>query len=430
MSWNPFKSFLPKRSVSHPPKLSQCLEAVALLYITKAFPFSSWRDPNMRLTEDESSVFYKICTTMQFSSFQNALEKAIGDEILSNASTHSIFEIISRSEPELKKSLHFFFKLNGEFIIRLAKMNLSDEKSKSIHPRHWIAGMWIQMEQESAGGDFKLDQISLERLVKCVEFATNASASYFQNVCKNIAEFDTHNIVDLYFDDIHGLNEEVAYRKFEYQGVFQSENITLSDLIHAKKLDRAEFVKASVKNDEMRRNSRDIIMKFMSPGEDLETSYKALDGWLIEYDKLRAKLFVQDGECRFLLEEMNKFRGDIRSAIFEAAKAENEYQELLALCVELFDSGNNYYNELTKSKLGLQIGLIERNNDLAPFILTSSNSELIEFRDVFTKDENSITVLEKFVDDLFFKLSCSSLEEGAGKMKFLFDKLKIIKGSY
>ena len=401
------------------------MEAIALLYITKAFPFSSWHAQDIALSEDENRFFFKVCTTAQFSAFRNALENATDDEILSVTVTHAIFEIIARSEPSLRESLHYFFELDRSFLMTLVKMRLAGEASENIHPRQWLAGMWTKMEQESLGKSFQINEKQLDRLVSCMEFATNEASSYFNNLCKNITEYDLEKINDFYFSDKRAINEEVVFRKHDYLEVFQIDSITLGDLLNAQKRDRDAFRAAATKYQNMRNN----VTQFLETDRDEKSTYDAFNNWLTEYDQLRAETFARGGECEDLLSDMNEFRSELKHHFDDAALQNGIHQEFFKLFQNLFKIGDDFYDHLTASKLGLQISFIENSKEIAPFIITSKNTELEKFRNAVDKDGSMGAILEEFVRDLFFKLKANSIEDGAEKLKFLFEKVKIVKGT-
>ena len=200
--------------------------------------------------------------------------------------------------------------------------------------------------------------------------------------------------------------------------------MTLSDLINAQKLDRLAYRTAVTRYQKMREN----LTQFLSPEKDMQTSYEAFNSWLTEYDELRAEAYARGGECEKLLDQMNTFRDEIKTFITAAAEQGNPAQELMKLLPKLFTIGDDFYKNLTSSKLAIQIRLIENSSDIAPYIITSENIELNNLREAMGLDGGMAELLEQFVHELFFKLKANSLEDGTSKLKFLFDKVKVMKG--
>jgi hypothetical protein len=122
---------------------------------------------------------------------------------------------------------------------------------------------------------------------------------------------------------------------------------------------------------------------------------------------------------------LNNFRENIETHFNDAADKDGAHQELFKLFVNLFTIGNDFYHKMTASKLALQIRFIENSADIEPIKITSENSELSRLREAIDADGSIAELIEKFLHDLFFKLKANSIEYGAEKLKFLFDKLKI-----
>lgn len=423
MIWNPFRKADIAQPVSHPARLSQFLEAVALLFVHHGQPFNSWRDKSLQLTESEDKAFWKPCLTTQFASLSYAIEENTNSETLAVAALHSIFSIIERNDPKVGHSLHFFFDLNRTFVDMLVDMTAKGKIDPDSPPRFSLATMWLKMEADTS--DYIASFETTLRLAACMDHAAKAASSYFSEAIQAIKDFDTDDIFDIYLGEDAGMYEEIVGRKRDYPEIFETTRVSLSTLIDAIDKDKAGY---SACLDRARQLYETFDGFLCREDRGIEARYNEFRNWLENFDDLRAECFARGGQCKRLLIAMDEFRQIKRSTFAQIAVTGAEGCDLFKYLEHLFNVNDEFYRKVTYSRIVHQIRFIDDAGLICPLILISLDEEIAKCREAFDKNPDVRERFKKYRNHVIANLIASnSAQDLVEKVNFVEHKFKIFE---
>jgi hypothetical protein len=418
MIWNPFKSKASESSVLFPKEISRLIETVSLLFLTKGFPFNDWGDNNFLPIEDEEQLFSRACLTAQLRSFAQAIEMKTNDTLVAEICTYSLLERIKAgyADDTPHEALFFFYGLENKFISALEDQKPDGKSNESDTQHDQLAGMWVVMENDSNNKSLGNDSIS--KLSNNIKYAVTNSSGIFSKMCANIKTFDLDKIVSIHFRDSMSLFEEVVYRKYNYAEIFKlKERISADDLLSARIDEDAAFSK----NSKLFADSAVDKTNLIKLDHTTEEAYNSIREWLTIVDDCRVECFAIGGRLDALLNAFTWLRQNLFDSLLPLASSEG----VSSRYESLYNIYDNTYIDFVKIKLPLQIRMINAA-DVAPFMICSSEDDLVDLRDNAPSEAEMSRSLVEFAVGIIIEITQNNDVEASGKLAFLERRINIL----
>ena len=241
-------------------------------------------------------------------------------------------------------------------------------------------------------------------------------------MCSKLNVIDIENIRPIHFRSNRSSFEEMVYRKFRYPEIFELlTEVNAHDLISARKLEEQRFS-----------TNRDALVLFNSQAGELlkedmttESGYNVVKKWVFGLDDCRYDCYTTGGKCDEIFDALSYIRKNTFSSLAEIDKVRG----YLPMCEHLYDVCDQIYSEMTKSKLAAVVRSVETKY-VVPFILSSSENDIIECLEVIDKDGEMTREFAEYALKYIRKISSQADDGAAEKLRFLgkrYDMLTKIK---
>ena len=420
MIWNPFKPNTPQSSLQSPTELSGLINTVATLFLNKQFPFSEWEDKRISITDDERLFFTRVCLTAQLSSFAQAIELTTNDPLTSELCMHSILKKIAPDFDDYIASSVFFryYTIQNKLVNDIVEMKLNDLSIGDGDPQELISIKWVAAENNYNNRSFGAD--TAFKLSVNLKFAVSNAAELFGRMRKRINIIDIENVTPIHFRDERALFEEIIYRQYRYPEIFElRNNVNARDVITARRVE-----------DERFSNSRDELMSLNNALKEIlkrdpktEETYNAVREWFFKVDDCRMGCYAIGGKLREILLALDY----LRESTFESLENSAAEQEVSSRYEYLHNVCDNSYLDLMKSRMLLRIRASE-TKEVVPFILSSSEDDIVEYINNVDKDGEMSRNLVGFALEMIEKLKTRAERETVEKIRFLGKRVELLMG--
>jgi hypothetical protein len=418
MIWNPFKSNISKPNIQYSPEMSNAISTVADLFMAGQFPFSEWEDKRIPLSDDERAFFARVCLTMQLSCFSNTIETLTNDPLMGELCMHALLKKIATDIDDDLTSNVFFrcYTTHNSIVSEIIDKKLSGELNDDGYAKEQLAIFLVANENKTKNRTFGTE--TAFKLSANIDCAMTKAAPIFTDMCDKISIFDTENIKPIYFREDRSIFEDIIYRKFRYPEIFElAAVVNARDLIHARHIEKNRFLVDHKSLLSIHTRASEL------PKEDVTTEdgYNVVRDWVFDLDDCRHRCHTIGGECDKIFIALNYLRENIFNSLAEIASTRGVlhlYEHLYGVC------DRNYIN-LTKSKLVSAIRIVDAK-DVVPFILSSSEDDIIQFINIADKDGEMARTLVDFAVGYMDKIEAQSANNAAEKLRFFGKRVDIL----
>jgi hypothetical protein len=152
-----------------------------------------------------------------------------------------------------------------------------------------------------------------------------------------------------------------------------------------------------------------------------EDGYNVVRDWVFDLDDCRHRCHTIGGECNKIFIALNYLRGNTFQSLAEIASTRG----VLHLYEHLYGVCDRSYIDLTKSKLAAAIRIVDAK-DVAPFILSSSEEDIIKFINIADKDGEMARTLADFAVGYMDKIEAQSANNAVEKLIFFGKRVDIL----